>query len=83
MPSLNGTNIIFSSDLNGSITIKDINTWQFNNIRTPWQIQNNYKVFAYASALIDIILDPVDKTYTVNYELCNPLCFNPVIEYRE
>ena len=79
---MNGVNIIFSSDLNGSITIKDINTWQFNNIRTPWWIQNNYNVFAHASALTNINLNPVHKTYIVNYELSNPLCFHPVIGYR-
>lgn len=84
VPSLNEVkNIIFSSDLNGSITIKNINTWQFNNIRTPWWIQNNDNKFAYASSLIDINLAHDDKTYIVNSDLGNPLCFHTVIEFRE
>lgn len=69
--------------MNGSIVPGNFNTWQFNSKWTTWWIQNNSNDFAYISNLSDINLDPVDKNIIYHKYLTEPLCFYPVIEFRE
>lgn len=75
--------IIFKSDLNGTITPGNRNTWQIENTWTPWWTQNNSNSTAYIRALRDSNIGLINKNDVWNYNWSEPHCFLPVIEYRE
>ena len=89
IPSLNEVKtIIISSDLNGSINIKDINTWQFIKNYNMWS-QNDTKGSAYIirTQAIETLYDKSITHYTVvienRYMIELSTHFCPVIEFRE
>ena len=85
IPSINEVkNIIVSSDLNGTITPGNMNTWQIYDTWTTWWTQNNSNDFVYLRALNVSHTELVNKNETWEGNYWNkPICFRPVIEYKE
>ena len=85
MLSLNEVKIfIISSDLNGTITPSNLNTWQFNS-SFPWWAQNNYNDLAYYRQLKTNLVYGAYKNSSYQSVLVgnNYISFHPVIEYKE
>lgn len=84
IPSLNEVeNIIVNSDLNGSITPGNLNTWQFDEWH-PWWTQNNSNEYATMKALkINGTNIYKNRDYQDDYIGYIPLYFYPVIEFKE
>ena len=82
IPSLNEVNTIFSSDLNGSITPGNSNTWQYDY--KVMMYQNNTNGLAYMNMIKNWIEHSFyDKSTTfIEFRDCTT-SFHPVIEFRE
>lgn len=87
LPSVNEVkNIIFTTDLNGSITPWDVNVWHWIT-NYLWWSQNNENDTAYAtgSQISNPIAykNPFLKNTTYNQAWSMIYVFGPIIEYKE
>lgn len=82
VPSVNEVNTIFSSNLNGSITPGNSNTWQYDrNIFMMYQ--NNVNGLAYMTMPPSMSSFYDKSAIYINISRYYSTSFNPVIEYRE